>query len=312
MPLSGAANVLISNPDLVTRHQSHTVNAHRHDSRTTARPVVTALLALVLCTSFVSSPCRASETAPQSGQQYTFAVFPYLSAKQLAESYGPVAAEFRQVLDRDVAFKSSTGYEEFSAELAEEQFDIAMIQPFDYVNAVDHHNYLPLARVDADLRAHFVVKADSQLSGIQDLRGGRLALPSETAALSRVSLKALRSAGLEVGEDVEIRHFKSFGSCMQDVLIGQSSACATGIAAQKIFEQRMGVQLKMIYSTQPIPHMAFVVHSRLPEQDRALLQATIIGWKHSAHGKSIIEATRLPGFREVNDNDYDVIRNFDK
>ncbi len=267
---------------------------------------------LVLVLGLLAPPATAAETTTQTRTHYTFGVFPYLSPEQLSQSYGPVAAEFSRALARPVRFTSAPTYEEFTRGLTEETYDIAMIQPFDYVNAVDHHGYRPLARVDADLRANFVVRPDSAFKTIRDLRGTHVALPSATAAVSRMALKALRDAGLQPGVDVQIRHFKSFGSCMQDVLIGHSSACATGKAAKAIFEKRMDVTLRIMYQTPPIPHMTFVAHRRLPEAELQRLQTTIVDWNKTADGQRIVKGMRFPGFRKVADQDYDVIRRYEE
>jgi len=250
-------------------------------------------------------------TRVDADTHYTFGVFPYLSPEQLSQSYGPVAAEFSRVLNRSVRFTSAPTYEAYARGLTEETYDIAMIQPFDYVNAVDHHDYRPLARVAPDLRANFVVRPDSPFKSVEDLRGTHVALPSATAAVSLMALKALRNARLQPGVDVQVRHFKSFGSCMQDVLIGNSSACATGKAAKAIFEKRMEVTLRIMYETPAIPHMTFVAHQRLPEAERERLQTTIIDWKKTADGARIVKGMRFPGFRAVVDQEYDVMRRYE-
>jgi phosphonate transport system substrate-binding protein len=254
---------------------------------------------------------RAGETAPAAETHYTFGVFPYLSPQQLSQSYGPVAADFSRVLNRSVRFTSAPTYEAFTQSLTEEIYDIAMIQPFDYVDAVDQRGYQPLARVDADLRANFVVRPDSPFKTVEDLRGTRVALPSAPAAVSRMALKALKDAGLQPGVDVQVRHFKSFGSCMQDVLVGNSSACATGKAAKAIFEKRMQVSLRIMYETPAIPHMTFIVHQRVPEPERERLRSTIINWNKTTDGQRIVKGMRFPGFRAVVDQEYDVIRRYE-
>ena len=274
--------------------------------------VFTATVGLALILDMFAMATRASETAPAAETHYTFGVFPYLSPAQLSQSYGPVAADFSVLLKRSVRFTSAPTYEAFTQSLREETYDIAMIQPFDYVDAVDHYGYRPLARVDADLKANFVVRLDSSFKTIKDLRGTRIALPSATAAVSRIALKALRDAGLQPGVDVQIRHFKSFGSCMQDVLIGNSSACTTGKAAKAIFEKRMKVTLRIIYETPAIPHMTFIVHQRLPEAERERLRRRIIDWNKTADGQRIVKGMRFPEFRAVVDQEYDVIRRYEE
>ena len=133
---------------------------------------------------------------------YTFGVFPYLSPRDIAINYGPVSAEFNQVLKHEIRLRTSSSFEKFTEKLNAQYYDIAVIQPFDYRQAVEHSHYVPLARVDEPLVSVFAVKNDSPFKTLSDLRGKRLAFPPKPAANSRMAIKALVNAGLIPGKDI--------------------------------------------------------------------------------------------------------------
>ena len=60
--------------------------------------------------------------------------------------YTPIAAEFSKVPGQPVTLKTKASFEAFTDEIEKETYDIAFVQPFDYVRAHDKHGYIPLAR----------------------------------------------------------------------------------------------------------------------------------------------------------------------
>src|SRR5216110_3130024 len=77
---------------------------------------------------------------------YEFGVFPNLPLARVYELHAPMASEFESKLGRPVRLSSKAAYAAFGDELRNETYDIALVQPFDYVDAHDKHGYLPLAR----------------------------------------------------------------------------------------------------------------------------------------------------------------------
>src|SRR2546423_1213456 len=127
---------------------------------------------------------------------YEFGVFPYLPLAKIHELHIPMAADFEAKLGRQVRLRSKAGYASFEEELYKETYDIALVQPFDYVDAHDKHAYLPLARRGEVLEALIVVRHDSPLTTIKDLKGKIVANPPEGAAVSHLTSMAFLDAGI--------------------------------------------------------------------------------------------------------------------
>ncbi len=260
----------------------------------------------------------ATWTAPSSGsaadaaapKPYVFGVFPYLPPRELEKVFAPIAADFGKVLGREVRFASSTSYEMFSKNVEQQLFDIAFVQPFDFVDVADKFGYLPLATRAEILKALIVTTKDSPIKEAADLRGKRVSLPPEDAAVSHLTRVYLRKNGLVPGKDVTLIYFRSHMSCLQQVLIESTAACGTAAPALRYFKSRMNVDMRVISETDSIPHTLFTVHPRVPQADRERIRDRILGWSNSPEGKELLERGKLTGFIPVTNEAYDVVRRF--
>src|SRR5258705_1289321 len=107
-----------------------------------------------------------------------------------------MARDFEAKLGRPVRLSSKAAYAAFGDELRNETYDIALVQPFDYVDAHDKHGYLPLARRGEALEAVIVVRQDSPLANIRDLKGRIVSHPPPDAAGSHLTSMAFRDVSI--------------------------------------------------------------------------------------------------------------------
>lgn len=251
---------------------------------------------------------RASDDMPKS---YRLGIFPYMAPRQTIKFYGPIAAEMERVLKRPVRLESQRSFTDFTHALDLHTYDIALIQPFDYPDVVEHQGYIPLARLSVPLVTQFYVRSDSPYRRLEDLHGTNIAMPPAKAANSRMALRALYDNHVIPGRDVSVRYFNSHDSCIQQVWVGNASACTTAPPPVKIFEKRMQAQLRSIYDTPPIPHVLFVVHPRVPEEDRVKLQQLITSWNENAQGRKILKDLGFPPFVAVKPGEYAMMRGYE-
>jgi phosphonate transport system substrate-binding protein len=137
-------------------------------------------------------------------------------------------------------------------------------------------SYRPVAKRRESLYAIFVVKEDSPYKNIRDLKGKNIAMAPKVAALSYLGKTALLEAGFDLKRDVTIKHVRGHHSCLQQVIIGNASACTTGLPALRVFEAKMKFNLKILGKTPSIPQMLFVVHSRISDQHREIIRKTLL------------------------------------
>lgn len=239
---------------------------------------------------------------------YQMGVFPFLPARELENIFAPMAASLSQALSREVQFRSSLSYRNFMERSDSQLYDIAFVQPFDYVRLADKHNYIALAARGEKLSAILVVKQDSAIKTINDLKGKVLALPPDVAAVSRLSKAFLKEKGVNLNKDMEIRHTRSHVSCMQQVLVGLADACGTAAPPIRFFENKMKMKFRKLAHSRSIPHTLYIVNKRLPVAVREKIRETILSWSKSEEGLKLLKRGRMKPFVAVEDQDYDIIR----
>jgi phosphonate transport system substrate-binding protein len=250
--------------------------------------------------------------ASSADRPYEFGVFPYLPLAKVQQLYAPIAADFEAKLGRQVWLSSKSDYALFHEALSKETYDIALVHPFDYVDAHDKHGSLPLARREENLELLIVVRPDSLLKTIKDLEGKILANPPMEAVVSSLTDMALQNAGIDPRTGVKRDYGKNQFTCMQNVLIGAADACGTAEQALLHFEKekQMKTRFRILYKGKPSPPPLFVVHKRVPKKDRDILLKTILEWPSNEEGKAILSTGSFIPFTPARDTDYEGVRRY--
>lgn len=101
-------------------------------------------------------------------------------------------------------------------------------------------------------------------------------MPPEGSAVSILAHGVLADGGIKEGRDLEVRHFEGHNSALQQVLINTTQAALTCRTILRMFEERMGVKLRVIEESAPISHSIVAVHSRVLAGDRAIIRKTLL------------------------------------
>lgn len=265
------------------------------------------MAAFVSLTFFGAQPVVASQ---DSKIELILGVFPHLPPRELEKVYAPIAARFSAALGKKVLFRSASSFPKFMDKLDSEIYDIAMVQPFDYVRLADNYGYVPIVTRSEELSTIVVVPQESSLSQLSSLKGKTVALPPSMAAVSLLLKAELQEKGLIPGQDLKLTHHRSHMSCMQKVVIGEADACGTAAPALRFFSAKMKSNLKVIAKTTAIPHSLFTVHPRVSQADREKISQVLMTLHETEEGRVLMKLGKLKPFMPITDKDYDVVRAF--
>lgn len=266
------------------------------------------MLLLGFCGALVVVPAHAADAG--AAKEYRLAVFPYLPPREIEKLYSVVATDFSKIIGKPVKFKTSTSFANFVEAIQSEQYELAFVQPFIYVDLADNYGYQAIASPDILLRGVVVVPHDSRIRGWEDLRGKRLALAPKSAAVTRLLKNEIAKQGLVVGKDIHIKYHRSHVSCMQQLKIKKADACGTARPPAEFFQKKMKMKLREVAVSDPIPSSLFVASANVPKGEALLLRKRLLEWSNTPEGKDLIKQLKLNSFRAVNDLDYDVVRTF--
>jgi len=266
----------------------------------------TRILTLALiCIACLSTPAVAG----YGDNGLVFGVFPHMPLNKLYQIHSPMAVDFGKSINKHVTLRSSPSFVEFEKTLNSEEYDIALIQPFDYPQAHDKHHYLPLARRGVPLKTIILVNKNSKYQNISDLKGKTIAAAAPSAAVTTMIKREMAKLGFNPEKDFRWSFSVSHFSCMQRVLIKEAESCVTAIRALKHWEStRLEEKFRIVHTAQSIPHALFVIHERIPEHDRDLIKQTILNWPKTKEGQAILSRGNVIPFKEALDKEYDILR----
>jgi ABC-type phosphate/phosphonate transport system substrate-binding protein len=255
-------------------------------------------------------PVVAGAAPPQQATQrsFTLGVLPYLIPRNMAQTYGPAVADINRQTGLNIHLRTTSNFPRFADNLRSQQYDFVVVQPFDFIAAVDELNYRPLARISIYLESILVVAKESPLHTLQDLKGKVIAMAPKPAATSRMGRVLLKESGLIPGKDVTIQYLNSHDSCLQEVLNRRADACMTGPPPMRLFAKRTGVQMRILAKAPSIPHIALLAHSRVDAVSAGEVQKVVTSWMDNREGRAILKKMAFPGWIPAQVEDYQDVR----
>ena len=251
----------------------------------------------------------SSTSALYANSELKLGIFPYLPIHKLFKVYTPVAEDFAKLTGVPFVVKTKASFSQFESALQNEEYDIAFIQPFDYVMAHDQHHYLPLASRESNLSSIFVVKKDSNYNALSDLKGKIIANPPLSAAVTKLGKRHIKKAGFSPDYDFSYLYKNNHFSCLQAVLINNADACNTSEISLRHYEaEQLSDRFRIIVETEAVPHVLFVAHERVPEKMRNQIKRLILNWQNTPEGRDTVKTLKVFRFKAVTNKDYDILR----
>lgn len=257
-----------------------------------------------------------SSKAPETGKEYVFAIHPLNNPARLFEIYGPVIDYLNRNIPGTVfKLEASRNYEEFEKKLYARQFDFALPNPYQTLSSLNH-GYHVIAKMGDDYKftGVILVRRDSGIKQIADLKGKKVSYPARTAlAATMMPQYYFQTHGLDVNRDIENLYVGSQESSIMNVYLGNVAAGATWPLPWEAFQKEhpdQARELELKWETQPMLNNGVVVRDDVPEQ-LARRVAQLLDTLHTnAEGKAMLARMPLSRFELADDKRYRVIEEF--
>jgi len=237
----------------------------------------------------------------------TLGVFPYFPPRKMAQLYGMVPKKLSRILDgKRVVLRTAKSYEQFNRNIANNAYDIVIVQPFDYQRTVEH-GFEPVARVSGEISASVFVKTDSPIKRLEDLIGKTVNTPPRNAAVTRLFVKELKRRNIVVGKDIFLAFKKTHISCLTQVVNNMAIACVSAKEVLEMLGNDKQFDFSQIFHSTPVPHLVMLVSDSLPGTLKQAISREVISWKSSEEGRRILNTIRLNPFIAFNESDYEIV-----
>ncbi len=254
--------------------------------------------------------------APLAAKEYVFAIHPLHNPVRLFEIYEPLIEYFnRNTPGTTFKLEASRNYEEFEKKLYARQFDFALPNPYQTLNSLSH-GYHVIAKMGDDHRftGIILVRRDSGVKQISDLKGKKVSYPARTAlAATLMPQYYLQTHGLDVNRDIENLYVGSQESSIMNVYLGNVAAGATWPLPWEAFQKEhpdMARQLEIKWETAPMINNGVVARDDAPEPLAARVAQLLDTLHTTAEGKAMLARMPLSRFELADDQRYRVIEDF--
>ena len=216
--------------------------------------------------------------------------------EEIRAKYAGIAADLAKLLRQPVTIEPIAGYPALRQGLADKAYDLAMVHPAHLsIMAMKNSGYRLVAVTKGfqDYRANFLVKADSPLKSLADLKGRRIGAPDEdsiTAWMMRATLRdALGDAG-KVGY-VYTRYQEAVPFFVENNLTPSGVT-----AANAVVKEWLAHGGKVMARSRPVPIKHIIASPSMSNEVVALVRDYLLTLDSSEDGRKKLAATKWQGF----------------
>lgn len=246
---------------------------------------------------------------------YVIGVHPLHNPARLFEVYGPIVDRLnRRIPEATFMLEASRNYQDYERKLYAGNFDIALPNPYQTVIAVDH-GYRVFGKMgdDGAFRGIVLVRRDSGIRELSDLRGKALSFPAPTAlAAALMPQLYLHENGLPMTDYVP-RYVGSQESAIMSVYVGDAAAAATWPPPWLAFREAhpdKAAALEVRWQTPALVNNALVARWDFPPGLLQRVSAELFALQDDEEGQRLLAALPLSRFVAASAADYGRVRDF--
>lgn len=247
---------------------------------------------------------------------YTFGVHPLHNPKRLFEVYQPMIDYINKRLpNSELRLEASKDYESFDEKLFTGYFDFALPNPYQTITAVKH-GYKIFGKMgdDKNFRGIILVRKESQINSVSDLKGKIVSYPAPTAlAATMMPQWYLHQHGLNINKDITNSYVGSQESSIMNVYLGKSAAAATWPPPWNAFiKERPEIAQKVMikWETFSLQNNGLIVRKNIPNTVVDQVSKIIFSLHTTPEGRKILQAMELSRYEKADETTYEPVVKF--
>jgi len=261
-------------------------------------------------------PLYSSEPQIQKNKVYIFGIHPLHNPKRLFEVYQPMVDYINERLDgSELRLEASRNYAAYDKKLFSGHFHFSLPNPYQTVTSTQY-GYKIFGKMgdDENFRGIILVRKDSGIEHVKDLKGKTVSYPAPTAlAATMMPQWYMHINGIDINKDIKNSYVGSQESSIMNVYLGKSSAASTWPPPWRAFiKKRPEVADKVMikWETTSLPNNGLVVRKDVPKTLIDQVSKIIFSLHTHPEGRKILSAMELSKYKAAEDSTYDSVREF--
>jgi phosphonate transport system substrate-binding protein len=223
---------------------------------------------------------------------------------EIRAKYTAIAADLSKLLKQPVTIEPVADYPSLRRGLAAKQYDLALVHPAHLsIEAMKKSGYklLVVTKGYQQYTANFLVKTDSPMKTLADLKGGTLGLPDEdsiTSWMTRATLRDALGADISQVKYVYTRYQDAVPFFVDNNLTKAGATAAGGVI--KAWQAKGG---KILAKSRPVPIKHVIASPVLLAEQADKVRDYLLALDTTEEGKKKLEATKYVGFAAYSEAD---------
>lgn len=255
---------------------------------------------------FLTFSFQGIAVSSQTSKTLIFAVPPTGDVQELEQTWKPLVEHIARESRLAIKFETAKTMKQFEKHLKKGAYDFIFVDAYMYTRYQKKSGYLAFAKQkDSKDKGVIVVRKDSKINSLEDLRSKKLALPNsssfESTLLTKMELE-------KNGINIKPAYLNSSDSVYKAVVKGNIPAGSGSANSLNSINPNAHSKLKVIWSSNQYSSHAFAAHKRVNPEDISRVTSTLAELHNSLEGKRLMNEARLKPVVSAQDDEWNDVR----
>ncbi|MFL6658013.1 MAG: phosphate/phosphite/phosphonate ABC transporter substrate-binding protein [Massilia sp.] len=263
------------------------------------------------------APRYAASPAKPKIAEYTLGVTPMSNFRDIYDVFQPIVDHINAGLtDARLVLEVPRGLAEHDQQLQARHFAFALSNPYHTWRAAQHGGYHIFAKMgdDAAFRGIWIVRRDSGIESLADLKGKKVSFPPQSAlAATMMTQLQLKESGIDPRRDIQASYVGSQHASIMAVYHNSVAAGATWPLAWITFQRlhpREAQLLEVRFPTPPLVNQGIVARDDVPPELVRQVGRLMLAMRETPRGRALLAQVPVSGFEAAGNAEFDVVRSF--
>jgi len=261
-------------------------------------------------------PQYAAAPSKDSNTIYRLAIHPLHNPKKLIEAYQPLINYLNKNIDGVIfELEASRDYQAYEAKFRARKPEFILPNPWQSLEGIKvGYSVIAMAGDADDFKGVFIIRKDSSIRKISDIKGKVVSYPSHTAlAASIMPQYYLHTNGINVNKDIKNKYVGSQESAIMNAYLKQSDVGVTWPPPWRLFQQdhpEEAAELTLIWETPPLMNNSVMVRDDIPAAIYEKVQQLLVELDSTQGGSTILKSMSTSKFHPATNASYEPVQKF--
>ncbi len=211
------------------------------------------------------------------------------------DKYADLAAHLSRAVGQPVKTETSNILPILLRNLDRQRYDVLLVRPSHIsARAMRDQGYRLLVAARGEARVHFIVRGDSPLKSLRDLRGRFIVFPEDLAYPTALGLAVLRDAGIDptAGRMQYMNRQEAVGYAVKEKL-ADAGVVISYSKVGRDWEKEGG---RFLHTRGNLPYWSILVSPRVDAPTVERLRAALLALEQTPKGRDILKQIGINGF----------------